>query len=184
MRVKAQNSSGLIFFISNQIDDMPDSPTASPTTTTTTQDTTTTTTTATSIPGSYGKIYPELFNEEGRNGFPFKSADGDLYHDDVLSELETLEVRNNPQSVTKDDDGGYDDDEENDAYYYHGKADVDYDAESDGSRSDGKSGDFFMVGLEDGFVTVEFSLGEGSGKMTFNKSKVDDGLWHSVRVHR
>ena len=42
--------------------------------------------------------------------------------------------------------------------------------------------DFMSVSLEDGLVKYTYNLGSGEVTLTNNYSRVDDGVWHSLRV--
>lgn len=44
--------------------------------------------------------------------------------------------------------------------------------------------DYFALGLRDGHVVAQYNLGSGEGIVVSNHSRIDDGRWHTIRVHR
>ncbi|KAJ9575876.1 hypothetical protein L9F63_007255, partial [Diploptera punctata] len=53
-----------------------------------------------------------------------------------------------------------------------------------GRRNMTSTGDFLALGIEDGFLHFRFNLGSGEVSISYNFTKVDDGLWHRVKAIR
>lgn len=45
-----------------------------------------------------------------------------------------------------------------------------------------KNSDFMAISVEEGFVRYTYNLGSGEMTLISNFSRVDDGVWHSLRV--
>jgi len=46
------------------------------------------------------------------------------------------------------------------------------------------SSDYLSIGLRNGYVHFGFNLGSGEVVMSYRTQRIDDGLWHKIRVHR
>ena len=50
------------------------------------------------------------------------------------------------------------------------------------TNSNNNNNDFMAISVEDGFVKYTYNLGSGEVTLIYNHSRVDDGVWHSLRV--
>jgi hypothetical protein len=44
--------------------------------------------------------------------------------------------------------------------------------------------DYLALGINDGYLQFRFNLGNGEGLLEYNRSRIDDGLWHRIRATR
>ena len=48
----------------------------------------------------------------------------------------------------------------------------------------GRRGDRLDVGINDGYLELSYDLGSGSGLVRWNRSRIDDQVWHTIQVQR
>lgn len=46
------------------------------------------------------------------------------------------------------------------------------------------AGDFLTLGFNNGKLLFQYNLGSGRGVISYNRTLLSDGKWHTIKVHR